>query len=294
MNTNGQLIALLHDSTTFHDYAHAYSEITGMPVTLRPLVDWQLPFHGHHKENSWCALMASKSHTCAACLQVQEKITQDAMNEPATVTCGYGLCETAVPVKLGPQTIGFLQTGQRMRQKPTLAAFNRAVRTAKKLGVNINNAQARKAFFATPVISRKKLDSVSGFLAIFADHLSMKSNQIAVQTSLAEPSVITKAKAFIQAHHKEDLSLGMVAAEVNVSIFYFCKLFHKVTGSTFTEFVSRTRTEVAKNLLLNPNLRVSEIAYEVGFQSLTHFNRVFKSFMGESPTSYRTHLPRMT
>ena len=48
--------------------------------------------------------------------------------------------------------------------------------------------------------------------------------------------------------------------------------------------------EKAKNLLLNPNLRVSEIAYEVGFQSLTHFNRVFKKIVGESPTYYRSHL----
>jgi AraC-like DNA-binding protein len=50
------------------------------------------------------------------------------------------------------------------------------------------------------------------------------------------------------------------------------------------------RIEKAKNLLLNPNLRISEIAYEVGFQSLTHFNRVFKRLMGDSPTDYRAQL----
>jgi AraC-like DNA-binding protein len=49
--------------------------------------------------------------------------------------------------------------------------------------------------------------------------------------------------------------------------------------------------EKAKNLLLNPNFRISEIAYEVGFQSLTHFNRAFKNVAGESPTEYRKHLP---
>ena len=51
------------------------------------------------------------------------------------------------------------------------------------------------------------------------------------------------------------------------------------------------RIEKAKNLLLNPNLRISEIAYEVGFQSLTHFNRVFKKLVGQSPTDYRAQLP---
>ena len=74
-------------------------------------------------------------------------------------------------------------------------------------------------------------------------------------------------------------------------IFYFCKLFKKATGINFTEFVSRLRVEKAKNLLINPNLRISEIAYEVGFQSLTHFNRIFKKIAGQSPTDYREHLP---
>ena len=55
----------------------------------------------------------------------------------------------------------------------------------------------------------------------------------------------------------------------------------------FTGYVSRVRIEKAKHMLLNPNLRVSEIAFAVGFQSLTHFNRVFKNIVGESPTEYR-------
>jgi AraC-like DNA-binding protein len=43
-------------------------------------------------------------------------------------------------------------------------------------------------------------------------------------------------------------------------------------------------------LLLNPNYRVSEIAFEIGFQSLTHFNRIFKTIAGQSPTEYRRQL----
>ena len=47
------------------------------------------------------------------------------------------------------------------------------------------------------------------------------------------------------------------------------------------------RIEKAKALLLNPHLRISEIAYEVGFQSLTHFNRIFRQLTGEAPTGFR-------
>src|ERR1700737_2990359 len=65
--------------------------------------------------------------------------------------------------------------------------------------------------------------------------------------------------------------------------------FRKATGLTFTDYLGRVRVEKAKTLLLNPHLRVSEIAYTVGFQSLTHFNRVFHNLTGESPTLFRAN-----
>jgi AraC-like DNA-binding protein len=74
---------------------------------------------------------------------------------------------------------------------------------------------------------------------------------------------------------------------MHVSTFYFCKIFKKATGLTFTEYLGRVRIEKAKTLLLNPHLRISEIAYDVGFQSLTHFNRIFRKTTGEAPTTFR-------
>lgn len=291
MNATGQMIEALARSEMFQNYERAYTEATGMPVALRPVEAWQLPFHGKRKENVFCAVMAGKSHTCSACLQLQEKLTQAARHEPATRTCAYGLCETAVPVKLGPQTIGFLQTGQVLRQSPTEASFQSAVQYAGKLGVDIANEPTRRAYFGTPVASPKKLDAVTNLLAVFADHLAMKSNQLAVQALNAEPPIIARARQFIREHYTEHITLGQVSDAVNTSRFYFCKQFRKGTGLRFIEFVSRTRIEKAKNLLLNPNLRISEIAFAVGFQSLTHFNRVFKGIVGQSPTRYRGKLP---
>jgi AraC-like DNA-binding protein len=102
---------------------------------------------------------------------------------------------------------------------------------------------------------------------------------------------VTRARKFIEDNQATDISLADVAKAVNTSTFYFCKLFKKATGLNFTEYLSQVRIEKAKNLLLNPNLRVSEIGYEIGFQSLTHFNRVFRRIAGQSPTSYRERLP---
>ena len=54
--------------------------------------------------------------------------------------------------------------------------------------------------------------------------------------------------------------------------------FKQVTGINFVEYVARTRFANACDLLRNPNLRISEIAFAAGFQSLSQFNRVFKKF----------------
>src|SRR6185369_5910176 len=137
MNANGQLLETLTHSEMFQNYERAYTEATGMPVALRPVETWQLPLHGKRRENPFCAIIAAKSRTCAACLQMQEKLCQLASQEPATMTCAYGLCETAVPLKVGQQTIGFLQTGQVMRQRPTAASFQRVVKQAGELGVDL-------------------------------------------------------------------------------------------------------------------------------------------------------------
>jgi AraC-like DNA-binding protein/ligand-binding sensor protein len=290
MNGNGQLIERLANSQVFRDYERAFAETTGLPLAIRGIETWRLPLHGKRNENSFCALMAGTSKTCAACLQMQETLAKSATAGPATITCRYGLSETAVPIKLGGETIGFLQTGQVLDRKPTSGSCNRALAKARELGVELDQERAEEAWFETRVVPSKKLEATGKLLSIFAELLSTKSNEIAMQQANAELPVVSRAKRYIEEHHAEDLSLGAVAKAVNTSLFYFCKLFKKATGLSFTEFVSRTRVEKAKNLLLNRNLRVSEIAYEVGFQSLTHFNRVFHKIAGQSPTEYREHL----
>jgi len=194
---------------------------------------------------------------------------------------------TSVPVRLGDRLIGFLEAGDACL-KPD--QFDRAAKLTQQWDVAVDRTELDKTFFETEAASTKQHESVVKLLSIFAQHLSMLSNQVVVQQENSEPPVITRARDYIHAHQTEDLSLGQVAKAVNTSTFYFCKLFKKVTGINFTDYVSRVRIEKARNLLLNRNLRVSEIAYEVGFQSLTHFNRVFKKILGQSPTQYRAQL----
>jgi len=288
--SNRALVDALTSSRVYRDYERAFSDMTGLPVALQPVETWQLPHHGKRNENPFCALISKKSRACAACLQVQERLCQKAADTAGTITCPVGLCDTAVPVRMSDRLVGFLQVGQVFRKKPTEAQFNKVVQLCKKWELDVPRESLRKAFFAGKVVSQKEHDSTVQLLSIFAQHLAMLSNQVFIQQENAEPPVITKARAYIAEHQTEEIKLGQVAKAVNMSSYYFCKMFKKVAGINFTDYVARIRIEKSKNLLLNPNLRISEIAFEVGFQSLTHFNRVFKKILGQSPTEYRSQL----
>src|SRR5450756_927864 len=289
-NTNRALVDALVNSKIYKDYERAFSDMTGLPIALQPVETWQLPHHNKRNENPFCELMAQKSRSCAACLQVQEKLCLQAAKGAQTVNCAIGLSDSAVPVWMSDRLIGFLQIGQVFRKTPTAAQFEKVVKLTRQWGVETDRETLRKAFFAGKVVTPKEHDSALKLLTIFAQHLAMVSNQVFIQRENSEPPVITKAKTYIQEHQTEELSLTQVAKAVNMSSYYFCKMFKKIAGINFTDYVSRVRIEKSKNLLLNPNLRVSEIAFEVGFQSLTHFNRVFKKILNESPTEYRAKL----
>jgi AraC-like DNA-binding protein len=107
----------------------------------------------------------------------------------------------------------------------------------------------------------------------------------------AEPVEIWKTRKLIEEHCVEELSLGKAAKAVNISANHLSEKFKQVTGINFVEYVARTRFEKACRLLQDGDLRISEIAFAVGFQSLSQFNRVFKRFSGKSPTHYRTAGP---
>ena len=103
----------------------------------------------------------------------------------------------------------------------------------------------------------------------------------------AEPVEIWKARKFIEQHSTEELSLGMVAKAVSFNANYFSERFKQVTGVNFVEYVARIRFEKACSLLHDGDLNISDIAFAVGFQSLSQFNRVFKRLSGKSPTQFR-------
>ena len=288
-NSNKQLVETLRRSRLFRDYEGVFTKATGLALTLRPLEYWQLAHHGKKQENRFCALLAENPTTLAVCLKAHDEMIRHTGDVPHTVTCPFGLTETAVPVKLGGETIGYLRIGQVLRHMPLKSDTTKVTRELARCGVPFTG-QIRGSWEKNPLIPPEKYNAIVRLLTFFAEQLSALINQIVVEQQNAEPPLVQRARDYIDKHKMEPLSLAAVAKAAGASVFHFCKVFRKTTGLKFTDYVTRVRLEDARTELLNPNLRISEVAYDVGFQSLTQFNRAFKRVFGQSPTEFRAHL----
>lgn len=101
-------------------------------------------------------------------------------------------------------------------------------------------------------------------------------------------TAINQAKSYISEHFNEpDISLGSVAASVNICAPYFCFLFKKEVGETFVGYLTNVRMKKAKELLCCSSKRIAQIADEVGYNDYHYFTGLFKKLNGVTPCQFR-------
>ena len=280
-------VAALAKSQLYLDYQRAFTRGTGLPLAMQEPGRVHSVKYDKFPKSAFCVLIAKTNKACEACFSLQQKLERDAGLEPRTLKCFAGLCETAIPVRVGENLIAFLHTGQVMLHLPTRAGFNRVAATLLKWGAKVDLKSFEDAYFQTRVLRPAQYHSLIQLLRVFAGHLAACGDELSLRTQDREPPAVTKARAYMKTHFAEDLRRSHVARAVNSSATYFSKSFKQATGMSFTDYIGRVRIEQAKNLLQNPSLRVIDIAFEVGFQSVSQFNRTFKKITGRSPKRFR-------
>lgn len=99
---------------------------------------------------------------------------------------------------------------------------------------------------------------------------------------------------YISEHYTEALSLDTLANDFFLSKYYLCRSFKEITGYGINEYIHIHRIQKAKQLLEETTLSISEISQSLGYESLTHFEKIFKTHMTLSPMKYRKTLNTIT
>ena len=254
-NSRARLVGNLSATDFFQTYSAAYEQFTGLHLTLEPT-----------RENEELA-------------------------RTETLFSLSGIADTRVPVRVGKTLVAVLHTGGvrlAAANAENFAPVAKALLDSDRSGAEIK--AEREAFAKLPVMPPERYEAALALLKTFAFQLGESAHRLLFANAQHEPEPVRLAKIFIMQHLAEPMSLECVASQVNVSPFHFCKVFKRASGMTFTDFVNRARVEKAKRMLMRPEARITEVAYDVGFQSLSHFNRSFRRIASESPTEFRARM----
>ncbi|MDB5991647.1 MAG: DNA-binding protein AraC-type [Herbaspirillum sp.] len=96
-----------------------------------------------------------------------------------------------------------------------------------------------------------------------------------------------RAIDFIQAHYQEEIGFRDVANELDMSPYHFARMFRHSAGESPHQFIMRCRIESAKKLLVEGNMCIADIAFEVGYKSQSYFTTRFALLVGMTPAAFR-------
>ena len=103
----------------------------------------------------------------------------------------------------------------------------------------------------------------------------------------ARHSKVQEVAEYISAHIQEPMSLESLADRFFVSKYYLCRIFKEITGFTVNEFINVTRVKYAASLLEREQWSITSVAEEVGYDSITYFERMFKQYLDMTPRQYK-------
>jgi AraC-like DNA-binding protein len=103
---------------------------------------------------------------------------------------------------------------------------------------------------------------------------------------------LCRAKEFIDDQFSEQINLNQIAKEACISPYHFLRVFHKVYNKTPHRYLTEKRIDKAKELLRNDSMSVTEVCFDVGFESLGSFSALFNKRVGLSPVLYRAETLR--
>lgn len=237
--------------------------------------------------NPLCRMIIGTKCGAAACHKDDMKIMQESRLTGKNIIyeCHAGLIDIAVPLFVSKKFLGMLTCGQILKKRPTEKSFREL---KEKLGdLSFDEAKLREYYFKTVVMSAKQIEAMAELISLIGNYIVESENKLLFLESVNEKNKILAARKYIEQNYQRDITISEIAEAVYLSESYFSHQFKKEVGVSAVQYLNCYRIEKAKELLRTPTLNITEIANLTGFQSLPHFNRIFRKFEKTAPRDFR-------
>ena len=237
--------------------------------------------------NPLCRMIIGTKCGAAACHKDDIKIMRESRLTGKNIIyeCHAGLIDIAVPLFVNKKFIGMLTCGQILKRKPTEKSFREL---KDKLGsLNFDEAMLREYYFKTVVLSEKQIEAMTELISLVGNYIVESETKLLFLESANEKNKILAARKYIEQNYQRDITISDIAGAVYLSESYFSHQFKKEVGVSAVQYLNCYRIEKAKELLRTQTLNITEIAGSTGFQSLPHFNRIFRKFEKLPPRDFR-------
>ena len=241
-------------------------------------------------ENPFCHLMRVCGNRATPC-RAKRVFNSNTSGVPVmTWRCSAGLEHVAVAVPGAAGVAGWIESGQVFLappQREDFIGFCQRHPDWREPGALV---EAEAAFFATPVLTRERLEAGTKLLRLVAREIEPLVRHHSASSSVPSHDPVEKAKQYVARNLGEMIRLSELAEHVTLCPAHLCRVFKRRTGQTLGDFIADARVERAKRLLAQTGSRAVDAAYAAGFQSVRQFNHVFKARTRLTPSQYRRSL----
>lgn len=278
----------LVESKSFQQFYESFWELTQVPIGIADSEFKESKhFFPESKMNDVCRIIRSCPQGKEACAATDKLRCNQAAKEKQGLRyyCYAGLADFAVPIYVEGRHIATIMCGQILPEPPSQNGFNNLWSRLKNFA--INKEDLKNAYFNMPYMQSKKLEALLKIVTLFAEYSCELGVRLIQNNKIEKHPEILKAKELINSNFRDQITLDDIANQVYLSKPYFSRLFHKVEGLTFTQYLQNIRIAEAKKLLISTNRKIIDVAMDCGFNNISYFNELFLKNEKCSPKNFR-------
>ena len=260
------------------DITYDFFSATGINLSILDSNFSRLQYTDKASANKYCKYINSNSAISSKCLICDYALLKECKEkkQPVSHICHAGLLDIAIPIMHNQSILGYIMLGQ-------LKIDDNFQNIKQKLtsdGLDIDKLEV--LYSTLPIKNEEFIKSIINLATILAKHLLLEN--IVKPKNLSTLDTLVE---YINQNIQAPLSVEEIAQENFVSVSLIYKLFYKNFNTSVKDYINKRRCELALSLLMFSDKSLNDVAFEVGFSSLSYFSKVFKKLYGVSPLKYR-------